>query len=500
MSGEIDVVAGRWPDTEAFYRERDLRTGLEVQDLERYALQPVQILVNPAAATELTTQRIALVAANLTARWARRVQVVVPEVPLCNPLQACEELSLGGRILREMRSADPFGSFEVCEGSDRGWRPEFALRLFVGPWTAAANLSAEDYQVDACGWVARGCRGGQRMQPPVRCGLAPAAALAAAIGAGDLFKRAIGHPSSHWLGRFEWSTWSHAFGSSIDRSPEPPSPAVADVGRVLLAGAGAIGSALLYILLLGELDGDFTVLDRDCVDTSNLNRSPLFAAADAALARHKTAVATGALRGRGVSASAVEGTWHEHGLRLSEQRFDAWVSLTNEDAAWAEVPYQLPPVVIHGTTTSGWGVAFGRHIPRLEDCTLCRLPRPHAEFRGPCSQGEVRETPAGDGPRASLPFLSTVAASLVAAELMKLSLPGAADQPNAVQADFRRGLPRVLAMSRVSTPGCPGCRMAHMDLWDRRGGRSRYRGLSEPAVAQHSLGCCRLSKSAVFWR
>lgn len=479
MNGEVNIVAERWPNAEAFYRERDQRTGLEVRNLERHALRPVQILVDPASATESTIQRIALVAANLTARWSRRVQVVVPDVPLCKPLQVSEQASLGCRILHEMRSADPYGDFCLCEEADRGWKPGIALRLFVGPWAGAARLLAEDYQVDACGWVARGRRGGQPMHRPTGGGVAPAAALAAAIGAGDLFKRAIGHSSSNWFGRFEWSTWSHAFGSFIDSTAEPPTPAIPDLGKVLLAGAGAIGSALIYVLLLGELNGDFTVLDRDCVDTSNLNRSPLFTAADAALARHKTAVATAALQDRGVAAAAIEGTWHEHGLKLSKERFDVWVSLTNEDAAWAEVPYQLPPVVVHGTTTSGWGVAFGRHIPQLEDCTICRLPRPHAEFRGPCSQGEVSEVPIGYGPRASLPFLSTAAASLVAAELMKLSLPRAAEQPNAVQADFRLGLPAVLAMSRVPTPGCPGCAMARMDLWERRGGRGRYRGLSE---------------------
>lgn len=479
MKSDVDVVADRWPDGAAFYRERDQRTGLEVRDLERYALQPVQILVDPVSATELTTQRIALVAANLTARWARRVQVVVPNVPLCGSLRAFEQSSLGCRILHEMYSADPFGNFEVCDESQGGWTPGFALRLFVGPWTAAPRLLIEDYQVDAWGWVARGRRGGQPMHLPIGGAVAPAAALAAAIGAGDLFKRAIGHTSSHWFGRFEWSTWSHSFGSCIDASGDPPNPVIPDLGRVLLAGVGAIGSALLYVLLLGDVDAVFTVLDRDCVEASNLNRSPLLMAVDAALARHKTAVATAALRSRGVAAAAIEGTWHEYGLKLSEERFDVWVSLTNEDAAWAEVPFQLPPVVIHGTTTSGWGVAFGRHIPRLEDCTICRLPRPHATFRGPCSQGELSEKTASDGPHASLPFLSTVAASLVAAELMKLSLPGAGVQPNAVQADFRRGLPTVLAMTRVPTANCPGCQMAHMEVWERRGGRGRYRGLSE---------------------
>jgi len=427
MSAETDIVRARWPDAEAFYRERDQRTGLEVHDLNRYALRPVQILVDEEAATNLTTQWTTLVAANLTARWARRVQVVVPDVLVSDCPQGCEEPSLRGRILREMRAADPFGDFHVGAEFDSQRTSPSSLRLFVGPWRAAARLLPEDYHVDASGWVARGRRGGQPVHAPAQGGLAPAAALAAAIGAGDLFKRAIGHPAPHWLGRFEWSTWSHVFGPCVDTSLEPRTPAIAEVGRVLLAGAGAIGSALLYILLLGEFAGDFAVLDRDCVDASNLNRSPLFTALDAALARHKTAVATAALHRRGVAASAIEGTWHERGLQLSQERFDVWVSLTNEDAAWAEVPYQLPPVVVHGTTTSGWGVAFGRHIPRLEDCTLCRLPRPHAEFRGPCSEGEISEKNAGEGPRASLPFLSTVAASLIAAELMKLSLPGAAD-------------------------------------------------------------------------
>ena len=52
-------------------------------------------------------------------------------------------------------------------------------------------------------------------------------------------------------------------------------------------------------------------------------------------------------------------------------------------------------------TVLGCGAAFatdwgstshslaGTPIWCVEDCTLCRMPRPTTEFRGPCAQGEV---------------------------------------------------------------------------------------------------------------
>ena len=139
---------------------------------------------------------------------------------------------------------------------------------------------------------------------------------------------------------------------------------------------------------------------------------------------------------------------------------------------------QLPPIVLHGTTTSGWGAAFGRHIPRVEDCTACRLPRPKAEFRGPCAQGQIGLADQGEPVHASLPFLSSVSAALVATELLKLNLPGIKCLPNSVCVDFRMGLPAVVAVSYGATAGCSGCSIAELPLWMSRGGRSRYAALS----------------------
>jgi hypothetical protein len=180
-----------WPNAEAFYSERDHRTQIEVPDLRSYCLVPVEIHVDRSSADDATVQRAAILACNLTARWARNIRVVVPNVSLVGPLRSSEDKSLARRIAREMRSADPFGHFEV--GSHRSSSPhEDPLRLWIGSGDLQGS-SENDYIVDAIGWSIIGRRASRWTSISRRQATAPAAALAGAIGAADLFKRAIGH-------------------------------------------------------------------------------------------------------------------------------------------------------------------------------------------------------------------------------------------------------------------------------------------------------------------
>jgi len=485
-----EIIYQRWTTVEAFYEERDNRTQLEVANLHSYVNAPVEIHVSKKLANEATVQRMALLAANLTARWARNVRVFVPNVLLVDPLNRLGIAYLADRIRREMFEADPFGNFIVEPPSD-SYADCGAIRLFVGPPAKSQKLSNNDYVIDAEGWSAIGYRGMEQMSVKERLeAAAPTAALAAAIGAGDLFKRAIGHPTTQWLRTVQWCTWHHKL-NCLDFHPGVPRQL--DLGKVLLAGVGAVGSALLYILGLMSCTGQVTVLDRDNIDASNLNRSPLFTATHAAQEVAKTKVASAFLSSLGIDSNVINGTWREHGAKLSEQEFDVWISLTNEDGAWAEVPFQLPPVVLHGTTTSGWGIAVGRHIPKREDCTLCRLPRPHREFRGPCAEGDVIPVEQVESPNAatvqvvtaSLPFLSAASAALLASELMKLSLPEVILLPNSVSADFQYGLRATIAVFSLPTPGCAGCEMASLSLWNERGGRGRYAAYSTTNSREH---------------
>ena len=479
MTARGDAVRERWPEAQQFYAERDHRTRLEVTQLDSYVHRPVEIRIAPGVATDPTAQRILILAANLTARWARRVRVEAPRVDLCDALRSHGDVLLGARIAREMTSADPFGTFEVRERlvPDAG-----ALRLNIGPsegWPSPTPT--EDYRVDAIGWTAHGTRG-DRAPYPRRPATVSAASLAAAIGAADLFKRAVGHSSGEWLHDVAWCTWHQAFRRLNDAEcARHEVQDQLDLGNVLLAGVGAVGSAVAYIMAMTPFVGRITVLDRDHVETSNLNRSPLFMAIDAALGQSKVDVVRAFLERAGAHVVGLQGHWRDHEDAIGTGAFDVWVSLTNEDGAWAGLPFLLPPIVLHGTTTSGWGASCGRHIPRLEDCTACRMPRPHAEFRGPCAEGDIAPVVQTAPARAALPFLSAAAAALVVAELSKLALPGVETLPNSVHADFRFGLPAVMSLSLGPTAGCKGCSMAMLPSWEDRGGRGRYHSLSRAA-------------------
>jgi hypothetical protein len=159
---------------------------------------------------------------------------------------------------------------------------------------------------------------------------------------------------------------------------------------------------------------------------------------------------------------------------MAEHPFDIWISLTNEDGAWAEVPFLLPPIVLQATTTSGWGMGAGRHIPRREDCVFCRLPRPETQFRGPCAEGNIVLDEARPPAQAALPFLSAGAASLLLAEYLKLGAAPLVVLPNEVGADLRYGLPTVMALSRMRVNGCRGCAASQSNRWEKWGGRGRY--------------------------
>jgi hypothetical protein len=463
---------------------------LEVQDLAQFANRLVEIHVDPREVLQLAVQQIALLACNLTARWARRVRVVMPlNVALHERLRRDGYSTLDQRIIAEMRGADPFGDFRLVSSAEaqHDERTESPLRLLIGSWLepleSKTKIAVDDYIVSAGGWSVFGRRGSGLTEGIASLlAITPAAGLAASLGAADLFKRAVGHPREQWVPDFAWCLWIHRLTRQIpEYIEEHRVSGDVDFGRTLLAGVGAIGSALVYLFDMMRLQGQLTLLDRDCVELSNLNRSPLFDISHVLAGDLKTVVSAHYLERHNLELSHINGTWHEHAARIVNEPYDVWISFTNEDGAWAEVPFQLPPVVLHGTTTSGWGFSAGRHIPRREDCTLCRMPRPAAEFRGPCAEGEIEPVETSAPVRASLPFLSSASASLVLAELVKLNSPASIQLPNDVSADLRYGLPALMSLTRLTNPACRGCRAAFSTRWAARGGRGRYCSYSEAA-------------------
>jgi len=503
----LKVARRKWKLAEDFYRERDNRTALQIENLEFYAVKPIEIWLDPLFSESAAQQEIGLLISNLTARWARCIVVRLPDgARLTANLRRDDFNLLAERILSEMQAADPFGDFTVLDyasaDKENEGKEKKPLRIFVGSWANVSvvvpAITEDDYFIDANGWSVFGRRGEGFNKLIQEETSVPVTALAAALGAADLFKRAVGHDGGEWMpDNFVWNVWEQKFSDTefavsaalAQQNTKYPVSRDLDVGRTLLAGVGAIGSALIYLMDFMSLSGEIVFLDRDRVETSNLNRSPLFNVLHTVEDWEKTRIAESYLSRHKIKLSERRGTWHEHAAQIALEPFDQWISLTNEDSAWALVPYLLPPVVLHGTTTSGWGFGAGRHLPRREDCTLCRMPRPEIKFRGVCAQGEISNTDvnAQTVPTASLPFLSAASAALLLAEIIKLSVslshPHLAETvakgSNEIAADLRFGLFAVTPLKRLRNELCQGCRASATGRWNELGGRGRYRFLSK---------------------
>jgi hypothetical protein len=79
-----------------------------------------------------------------------------------------------------------------------------------------------------------------------------------------------------------------------------PPPNHIDLGELWLAGAGSVGSAVMYFLTLATRDFSAALFDMDIVKVHNLDRSPIYSAEDAARKIKKVRSAENYLRSVGV--------------------------------------------------------------------------------------------------------------------------------------------------------------------------------------------------------
>lgn len=464
-----------------FYRRREDRTRRLAPNLQ-YQNAHVAVTLPPENAVGVGGQIMLCTTANLLARWARTITIVAPDEPLLTNLFRHGCRTLHDRIRYEVRQANPFCNLQFLSSAND------ALHLHLG---ALYRRADSHYAVDVDGWDVLGWSPRGKAVP--KCDtrqptFVPAAQLAAALGAAQLFKLAVRQPDDFHLGDFRWNMWDHRVGD-VD-APSPISPAVPTgrqiLGNILQVGVGAVGSNALYFLPMTDSDFRVDVVDDDLVDLENLDRSMLFGIHDALPARKpKVAAAYENLKQLGVDmVTPFPQRWDQYVReRLSERSSDVWLALANEDDIWPSMAENLPPIVIHGTTSDNWGVSLGRHIPFMEYCLRCRFP-PEDDFQTVCGHGPV-DVHSEDGKAAvridaSLPFLSAAAAALVVGELMKLALPEYSKLPNYVEADLNGTLQPVLRLRRGASDACPVCQRSSTKLWLEHRGESMHSHLSRP--------------------
>lgn len=425
-----------------FYALRDERTDRCTQ-LRRYQQVTCILYLSPSLAETKAAQVTFLAAANLLSRWCRQVTLVAPRVPLHPDLNygSCD---LVESALDQMADADPFGSFRH---QSRLPSADHAIALCVGG-ADAARSAAQAVFVNATGWLASVSK-----KRPIPISNAEnsnsiGAIAAACLGVAQAFKMALGMPADKLIRdgvfdmfRLDWTT-------APDVGPIPS----INVGRLLLVGAGAVGSSAVYCMRMAGLKGQITILDRDLVDITNLNRSPIFGRQTYGCA--KSVVAAEHLAGSALEATA-HGLWWEQYIMERDRstlQFDVWLPLANERGVRWSMQNSVPPAMVHASTTSNWGVNHGRHLPGADDCLADRFPNQVRSSDLACASGTVVEQE--EQIDAALPFCSLFAGLLVTAELLRLQQPIEPPVPNFALIDWYGTTEIVQKWDKQPRPDC----------------------------------------------
>jgi hypothetical protein len=237
--------------------------------------QSVRILVSERWASSKSGQMLASCLVNLLCRQlklVRHIEVVAPETD----------------VLIQSPSGDDLSSFPACLQALATWAVKDAISIstiqttvkadhtiFVGTFSPELNTD-HGHALVAIGdgwraWVGDPANSKGFTPPTLTSPLGPF--LAAALAAGEIFKRTRGIRRGKYLSAAGYSLWSGATSPDWNLLEEGPTVAGVVLPPVHVIGAGAVGNALAYVFAnLGLSDGYCILIDDDKYDWTNLNR------------------------------------------------------------------------------------------------------------------------------------------------------------------------------------------------------------------------------------
>jgi hypothetical protein len=445
-------------DSENFYFERDGRTDL-VSISSDYQEVGVHLAIDPEWAKTYSGQVALVVAGNLLSRWCRDVIVHVPDVALEKQLRRGEG-RLIELVLNSMRSADPYGRFELGEAEHS------RLKLYLGP-----NGPSESGWSHAFGDGWGAFESTRPLNQSKFDAANPIGAMGAAcLGVASVFMRAVGYPSL-WADPL----FIDFFNLSPVASVGKPFPRLLELGRTLVVGAGAVGSSLLYLLTFLPSQGHILIVDHDPVKALNLNRSLLQFFQD--IGQNKAQVAVAYLKQFGVSAEAYPESYKDFLKNGGSLDVDLVIPAANEFNVRWDLASGYSPLMIYGTTDANWGAYLGRHIPLFEECISCRFPKATPVESMACATAPLPHRKDND-PDAALPFLSPLSAVMALAEICKLQLPGYPFHGNRAQLDLGGFPQRLHPYTSKAKEGCGACESRRAAVFRSLRSGSRWSFLS----------------------
>ena len=292
---------------------------------------------------------------------------------------------------------------------------------------------------------------------PTENGNCIGAIAAACFGVAQIFKLALRISADRLMRDGVFDMFRLCWTKTRNAGPLPET----DIGRLLMVGAGSVGSSAAYCMRMVGVTGNVTVVDKDVVKIENFNRSPIFGRQTTGLSKSE-AVAAHLTESR-LRTVARTVWWNDYIARQDRFTlpFDVWLPLANDHGVRFSMQNNVPPVMIHASTTANWGVNHGRHLPGNDDCLADRFPNVVGGDALVCASGETIDHE--DRIDAALPFCSLFAGLLVVAELVRLQLPNYPQVPNFALFDWYASMDTVQMWDKRPRSTCI-CRQQNREL------------------------------------
>ena len=390
-------------ERDRFYQERDRRTIEYVHGDRSPYLIPVSVHAGRDVCSTQAGQLLLVSMANQMARVHRhlRFSLAEPDGPLLTHA-LCNRRTLGSEIEAVCKRIDPYGSFVV----DGPTSVLSQVAIGVGEDCPATLAWYLGYDRSLARLARRRCPVGGSGTADLR-----GAALAAIMGAATAFKTALQMEAVP----VSVSAWNLKTGKDAD--PGPSAVPMVDVGRALMVGVGAVGSAAMYWLAHWGNGSAWTVVDADVVTLDNTNRCLLFFPDDAGWpdgipARKVTCVA------KRIPKVTPVRQWYDQ-APTPPHPFDTVVVLANERDVRTRVSARNDPIQFQATTGRSWMSQLHRHIAGRDDCVRCRMD----DIRDPrlaCGEAPIDRAEDSAEPDAALPFLSAASGLMLISALQRL--------------------------------------------------------------------------------
>jgi hypothetical protein len=454
-----------------WYLKRDDRTR-RVDGVAGFEEFKVGIIVSDELGNDFQCQIMTWLMGNVLARWCRYITIQVPQ-DVKSELNLSKGDNFSDSIQRALLNIDPYLALKIDQVDENAMDAVCVIGNHKGQFSKKAIWIDSDSWLTGIGTYPR-----KKYHGRIKSENILGASFAACLGCAELFRRATTKEAIEdqevW-----YSLWD--FKKSVSKSElrNPPYINNWEFGHAHQPGCGAVGSSFDYLLALTNWSGSIDLIDFDAVTYSNCNRSLGFTAYQAVHGIAKVDACAEILNFNPAIRSRK--FLCDYSQYIGQCNFlapppDLIFCLANQGTIWADIQHNLPPIVVHATTTPNWGVNVGRHIPKKEWCILCRfsdeVKRLHS-FTPECGKGtevyENRATPI----LGVLPFLSPMAAILLLAEMSKMALSNYPVNANFVDFSLMTSIGKFITTMGQINGDCV-CRRQEMDTYAEPIKETRY--------------------------